>query len=199
MWNSCAGIVVQYQAGWRSSYCLILFSLWFSDFSGAGEFGIEEVYTLPETAAKDEVASLKDSQKVVQKFMEYAESQSEVITRWPRIVAYFIVYLFPFWRFQRLELLKRLDVEMILCVIVQIKCEGMVVSGETQAKVIEGLTALEADAVVVGSHDRSAVSRWDILLKSICTEPFTSLGESYTEVLIVFSIPVNGIYSSHRR
>ncbi|CAM6120480.1 unnamed protein product [Calypogeia fissa] len=84
---------------------------------GTGEFGIEEVYTLPDVAVKDEVASLKDSQKVVEKFMEFAQVQTEI------------------------------------------KCEGMVVSGQTQEKVIEGLTALRADAVVVGTHDRSAVSR----------------------------------------
>ncbi|CAM6101158.1 unnamed protein product [Calypogeia fissa] len=84
---------------------------------GTGEFGIEEVYTLPDVAVKDEVASLKDSQKVVEKFIEFAQVQTEI------------------------------------------KCEGMVVTGQTQEKVIEGLTALRADAVVVGTHDRSAVSR----------------------------------------
>lgn len=84
---------------------------------GTGEFGVDEVYTLPDAAVKDEVASLKDSQKIVEKFMEYAQVQTEI------------------------------------------KCEGMVVSGDTQLKVIEGLNALRADAVVVGTHDKSVVSR----------------------------------------
>lgn len=41
----------------------------------------------------------------------------------------------------------------------QIKCEGMVVTGQTEAKVIEGLNNLHADAVIIGTHDRGTLSR----------------------------------------
>lgn len=47
----------------------------------------------------------------------------------------------------------------------KIKCEGIVVTGQPELKVIEGLTKLGADAVIIGTHDRSAVSR--TLLSSI--------------------------------
>lgn len=42
----------------------------------------------------------------------------------------------------------------------QIKCEGVVVSGQPEVKVIEGLVNLQADAVIIGTHDRSALSRY---------------------------------------
>eukprot|EP00246_Nothoceros_aenigmaticus_P018330 TRINITY_DN9547_c0_g1_i1.p1 TRINITY_DN9547_c0_g1~~TRINITY_DN9547_c0_g1_i1.p1 ORF type:complete len:344 (+),score=59.65 TRINITY_DN9547_c0_g1_i1:163-1194(+) len=40
-----------------------------------------------------------------------------------------------------------------------ISCEGMVVPGPTEPKVCAGLKILNADAVVVGSHDRGAMAR----------------------------------------
>ena len=33
------------------------------------------------------------------------------------------------------------------------------VSGQPEVKVIEGLTNLHADAVIIGTHDRSSISR----------------------------------------
>lgn len=39
----------------------------------------------------------------------------------------------------------------------------MVVPGPTEVKVCEGLKALKADAVVVGSHDRGAIARSDLV------------------------------------
>ncbi|BFI40562.1 hypothetical protein MPTK2_7g10800 [Marchantia polymorpha subsp. ruderalis] len=85
--------------------------------SGTGEFGIEEVYIPPDVSAKDEVESLKESQKVVEKFMAFANHESKI------------------------------------------KCEGIVRTGQTEAKVIEGLISLKADAVVVGTHEKGAVAR----------------------------------------
>ncbi|XP_024526278.1 universal stress protein PHOS34 [Selaginella moellendorffii] len=41
----------------------------------------------------------------------------------------------------------------------EISCEGMVVTGLTEAKVCEGLVTLKADAVVIGTQDRSVLSR----------------------------------------
>lgn len=41
----------------------------------------------------------------------------------------------------------------------KIACEGMVVTGQTEAKISEGLSLLKADAVVVGTHDRGAIAR----------------------------------------
>lgn len=38
-------------------------------------------------------------------------------------------------------------------------CEGMVVTGQTEAMVCEGLAALKADAVVVGTHDKGVLAR----------------------------------------
>jgi hypothetical protein len=39
---------------------------------------MEEAYVPAEAAVKDEVSSLKDSQKVVEKFMAFAEEHTEV-------------------------------------------------------------------------------------------------------------------------
>jgi nucleotide-binding universal stress UspA family protein len=41
----------------------------------------------------------------------------------------------------------------------KIPCEGMVVTGPTEQKVCEGLQALQADAVVIGSHGRGTLAR----------------------------------------
>eukprot|EP00250_Pteridium_aquilinum_P022801 c25724_g1_i1 orf=80-1120(-) len=41
----------------------------------------------------------------------------------------------------------------------KISCEGMVVTGQTEAMVCEGLAALKADAVVVGTHDKGVLAR----------------------------------------
>ena len=38
-------------------------------------------------------------------------------------------------------------------------CEGMVVTGETESKVSEGLSTLNADAVVVGTHEKGTIAR----------------------------------------
>lgn len=40
----------------------------------------------------------------------------------------------------------------------EIPCEGMVVTGPTEQKVCEGLQALQADAVVIGSHGRGTLA-----------------------------------------
>lgn len=45
-------------------------------------------------------------------------------------------------------------------IVLQIKCEGMVVTGQAETKVIEGLTNLHADAVIIGTHDRNTLSRY---------------------------------------
>lgn len=37
----------------------------------------------------------------------------------------------------------------------------MVVTGETESKVCEGLSALNADAVIVGTHEKGAIARWE--------------------------------------
>lgn len=49
-----------------------------------------------------------------------------------------------------------------LCSFLQIKCEGIVVSGQPEVKVIEGLTNLHADAVIIGTHDRGSLSRYSL-------------------------------------
>ncbi|KAL3679345.1 hypothetical protein R1sor_022301 [Riccia sorocarpa] len=85
--------------------------------AGAGQFGNEEVYVPLEISTRDEVESLKESQKIVEKFMKYADKETKI------------------------------------------HCEGMVVTGQTEAKVIDGLVSLKADAVVVGTHNRGAVAR----------------------------------------
>lgn len=36
----------------------------------------------------------------------------------------------------------------------------MVVTGQAETKVIEGLTNLHADAVIIGTHDRNTLSRY---------------------------------------
>ncbi|MCO5590607.1 hypothetical protein L7F22_044578 [Adiantum nelumboides] len=41
----------------------------------------------------------------------------------------------------------------------KVSCEGLVVTGQTEAMVCEGLAALKADAVVVGSHDKGVLAR----------------------------------------
>ncbi|KAL2613600.1 hypothetical protein R1flu_025292 [Riccia fluitans] len=84
---------------------------------GAGQFGIEEVYLPLDMSTRDEVESLKESQKIVEKFMKYADKETKI------------------------------------------HCEGMVVTGQTESKVVNGLVSLKADAVVVGTHDRGAVAR----------------------------------------
>jgi hypothetical protein len=43
---------------------------------------------------------------------------------------------------------------------VQIKCEGMVVTGQTEVKVCEGLQNLHADAVIIGTRDRGTLARY---------------------------------------
>lgn len=83
----------------------------------SGEFGIEEVYVPSQIAGKSEVEALNQSEKLVEKYMEYVNKETKI------------------------------------------KCEGIVVNGQPEMKVIEGLTNLRADAVVIGTHDRSVLSR----------------------------------------
>jgi len=85
--------------------------------AGTGEFGIEEVYVPGQIAGKSEVEALNQSEKLVEKYMEYVNKETKI------------------------------------------KCEGIVVNGQPEMKVIEGLTNLRADAVVIGTHDRSVLSR----------------------------------------
>jgi hypothetical protein len=42
----------------------------------------------------------------------------------------------------------------------QIKCKGMVVTGQTEVKVSEGLKNLHADAVIIGTRDRGILARY---------------------------------------
>jgi nucleotide-binding universal stress UspA family protein len=84
---------------------------------GTGEFGMEEVYVPVDDAAEDEVSALNDSEKLVEKYMEYAAKETKI------------------------------------------KCEGMVVTGQTEVKVCEGLKNLHADAVIIGTRDRGALAR----------------------------------------
>jgi len=91
--------------------------------AGTGEFGIEEVYVPSDSPGKTEVEALDDSEKLVEKYMQYAAQETKI------------------------------------------KCEGVVVTGQPEFKVVEGLINLQADAVIIGTHDRSALSR--TLLSSI--------------------------------
>ncbi|KAG0627142.1 hypothetical protein M758_2G176800 [Ceratodon purpureus] len=91
--------------------------------AGTGEFGMEEVCVPTETLGKTEVQALDESEKLVEKYMEYAAKETKI------------------------------------------KCEGIVVSGQPEVKVIEGLTNLQADAVIIGTHDRGSLSR--TLLSSV--------------------------------
>jgi len=61
--------------------------------------------------------ALNDSEKLVEKYMEYAAKETKI------------------------------------------KCEGMVVTGQTEVKVCEGLTNLHADAVIIGTRDRGTLAR----------------------------------------
>jgi nucleotide-binding universal stress UspA family protein len=78
---------------------------------------MEEVYVPVDDAAEDEVSALNDSEKLVEKYMEYAAKETKI------------------------------------------KCEGMVVTGQTEVKVCEGLKNLHADAVIIGTRDRGTLAR----------------------------------------
>lgn len=43
----------------------------------------------------------------------------------------------------------------------------MVVTGQAETKVIEGLTNLHADAVIIGTHDRNTLSRYAFIYPTI--------------------------------
>jgi hypothetical protein len=43
-----------------------------------GEFGMEEVYVPVDDAAEDEVSALNDSEKLVERYMEYAAKETKV-------------------------------------------------------------------------------------------------------------------------
>lgn len=84
---------------------------------GLDAFGMEDVYVPPDLTNRGDVLLRDDSEKLVESFMRYAASQS------------------------------------------QVHCEGKVVPGPTEARVCEELVLLQADAVVVGTHDSSALKR----------------------------------------
>ncbi|KAH9552430.1 hypothetical protein CY35_09G066300 [Sphagnum magellanicum] len=84
---------------------------------GTGEFGMEDVYIPADDSAKDEVSAFNDSEKLVEKYMEYAAKETKI------------------------------------------KCKGMVVTGQTEVKVSEGLKNLHADAVIIGTRDRGILAR----------------------------------------
>lgn len=84
---------------------------------GVDQFGLEEVYVPPDTSMKDDVSQLNYSESLVEKYMQYASSETKI------------------------------------------HCEGRVVSGSTEEKVCDELTVLEADAVVVGTHNASAMAK----------------------------------------
>lgn len=48
------------------------------------------------------------------------------------------------------------------------------VNGQPEMKVIEGLTNLRADAVVIGTHDRSVLSRYDLSVYQLGDHMFNS-------------------------
>jgi hypothetical protein len=43
-----------------------------------GEFGMEDVYIPADDSAKDEVSAFNDSEKLVEKYMEYAAKETKV-------------------------------------------------------------------------------------------------------------------------
>lgn len=57
----------------------------------SGEFGMEEVYIPTETLGKTEVEALDESEKLVEKYMEYAAKETKVNA----IIVQQDIYIFP--------------------------------------------------------------------------------------------------------
>lgn len=55
-------------------------TLWYALVMKLGEFGIEEVYVPSESLGKTEVEALDESEKLVEKYMEYAAKETKVST-----------------------------------------------------------------------------------------------------------------------